>query len=207
MGRTWTPEDIARLSAAYKAGDSYADIAMQLGRSTSSITNAAHRFRTELGVPRNQPWTSDQDLQLVEYLGRGEDLGAVAHAMGRSPAAVAERRRTLAGPASRVPRAYTEQLDLRLVNGWRQGRTIQAIANDVGLPMHAVTARIIALRRTGTELQTRRPRWTQAEKSRLARRYREGATRQQLIAEFGRARGSVGRQLAALRANGVDLQR
>ena len=110
-------------------------------------------------------------------------------------------------PKDHSRRPWTIQEDTALINAYQDGRTLSEISKLIGRPVGAINSRAKTLREDGELLALRKPRWSDAENERLAARYRNGASHNELAREFGKAKGTINTQLAALRDAGVDLTR
>lgn len=121
-----------------------------------------------------------------------------------SPGDPKPRHRPTTRPSAKP---WTLDQERTLLERYRAGVLLREIGAELDRDTGTIGTHLEILRQRGEDLQVRKPRWTDDERKRLARRYREGATRPQLCNEFGRARGTIGRQLAWMRAHGYDLDR
>lgn len=143
-------------------------------------------------------WTTAEDDALRERYAAGAPLRAIAEAIGRSENAVSERRRALAIPPRRAPRAWTADEDALL-----------RAAAAAGLPSPAVAARlerpVDQVRRRRRELVGTRPRgrpYEANEDDAIRTAWSTGEDVETLARALGRSAGSV-----RLRAKALGLHR
>jgi transposase len=110
-------------------------------------------------------------------------------------------------PRRSIPWDWSEAQDAALIRRYLAGETLEELSAEFGRSIGAIDKRVRVLRDEGVALPIRKPRWSAADKQRLVKRYKDGASRNELAAEFGKAKGTINRQLAALREAGVDLTR
>ena len=89
---------------------------------------------------------------------------------------------------------------------YRAGATLEELRTQFGVSRHVIEQRIRTLREDGADLPERKPRWTEEQRKRLAKRYRQGASLSQLEREFGRTRGTITSQLRTLRRLGYGIE-
>lgn len=205
--RRWSEQERTALRRDYLSGVSISGMASQLRRSESSVANELHRQRRadhEIGR-RTRPWTDSEDRLLLDSLSERVSVPQLALRLQRSEAAVVERHRQL----SRVERrpGWSPIEDAKLVSLFEAGDTHAEIASALDRSPGQVAGRLDVLRRQGASIGVRKPRWTGAQRERLAAMYRGGTTLRALEQEFGRSRGTITSQLRTLRSLGYDLSR
>lgn len=88
--RRWSEAERARLAELARSQAPVAEIAAELGRSTSAVyqqlaaLRSAGRQAPRLAAPR---WTDSEDAELVRAVGEGETAASVARRLGRAPRA------------------------------------------------------------------------------------------------------------------------
>lgn len=133
--REWTGDEILRLRAAIDAGNTIRAIADDLDRGECSV-----RWKLEdLGLKpgRMRLWTPAEDARVAGAVDPA-DLARVAAEIGRSPASVRSRRRSL-GVLVRKPWDDAEDAELRrLVEA---GGSVRSISAAMGRPASSVSVR------------------------------------------------------------------
>lgn len=211
--RRWSGADEAALIEGLRTGASYADLADLLGRSVGALHVRVGLIRRRgVDVPLlRRDWSTDDDARVAASASSSDGLARLADAMGCTVAVVEARLRKLqmreAASRRELAAAWTPDSDDRIRHGYLAGATLAELARTVGRSLHAVQTRINQLAATSPELAPRKPRWTDAERQRLARRYREGASLSQLEREFGKTRGTITSQLRTCRRLGMNLTR
>lgn len=209
MPATPSPRD-QRAAKLWRDGLTYRQIGSRLGIEPNAVAAVLHRLRrdgADLPARKAPPWSAHDDALVIAAASAGQ----AADVPGRTPAAVEKRLRDLraAGraPVDESAAAWTAEIDELVITGYCDGRTLEQLAADVDRTAGAVFDRLERLREGGADLPPRKPRWTAAERERLADRYREGATYRQLTIEFGRTHGTISRQLRQLRDAGAIERR
>lgn len=193
----------------WRHGATYAEIADALGISTGLVGNWLHRLRVaDPTLPRRRPapWSAEEDRRLSTLFEAGSTAEQIAADTGR-PVWGVEGRIAHLGLRKAYANTWSKAEDDALERGFRAGLTVASLAENLGRTSHQVNTRIRFLRRSGRNLAARKPRWTEDDRRRLARRYREGATYKQLASEFGKSKGTISRQLRRMREAGADLER
>ena len=159
-------------------------------------------------------WTQAEQLRLLEEYASGTVIREIAGRLDRSPESIKNRLQWMRRRGEQVPHRraplvpadrWSDELDERLISGYRAGLTLLEIAGDLSRPPGAVASRVEVLRGRGVSLAPRKPRWTEEHRQALARRrFVEGASLRQLEREFERTRGTITSQLRRLRALGYD---
>ncbi len=149
----------------------------------------------------------DEESRLIELAGSGSTVEDCAAALGRPVGATKVRIGRLRGAGKLPPlfESWTETADVTLTEAYATELPVREISRTVQRPPHQVHTRVAALRREGADLPPRKPRWTDAERERLAKLRRQGASLRELEREFGKTRGTITSQLRTLRRLGYDL--
>lgn len=202
----------AQAAALWREGASYRDIARQLGTSTDVIAQhlrAARKQGADLPRRKPDPWNEHDDATLLAAVRNGLSMAACAESLGRPVDATARRIGQLRSqgliPPLHTP--WSPEQDARLASNYTAGFPLRELALNAQRPVHQVDTRVGSLRRDGADLPPRKPRWTEEDRVRLARLYREGTSLKQLEHEFGKTRGTITSQRRTLRRLGYDLQR
>ncbi len=179
------------------------------GVSVASVGQILAKVRTtDASLPRRKapPWSSHED-ESIATLSTSSEPAEVAAVLGRSEGSVRRRARELGVTWRSAAPTWTPSLDIRLAAAYRGEYTLDVIAQDLGFTVAQVMRRLDTLRVRGEDISQRKPRWTDARREHLARRYREGISLNQLEVEFERTRGTITYQLRTLRRLGYDLSR
>ncbi|NEX45202.1 hypothetical protein [Pseudotabrizicola algicola] len=169
----WTPERDAELLALRAEGLQAGEIATRLGIcSQHAVQVRISRLRKDgrVEVPRKEPapsvWTPERDAEMAALLREGLTLAAAAGRMGLTEGALVDRRRRLRALGRDVPplpkgvtqekanearRVWTPELEARLAELYRSGKSDQDIAADLGngLSVGAVSVRVGIMRKEG----------------------------------------------------------
>lgn len=202
----------SQATALWRDGASYREIAAHLGTSTDAVAQylrAARRQGADLPRRKPEPWTEQDDATLLADVRDGLDVAACADTLARPVDATARRIGRLRSQGLLPPlnEPWSPEQDERLVTGYTAGHPLRELASQTQRPAHQVNTRVGSLRRSGADLPPRKPRWTDEDRGRLARLYREGTSLRQLEHEFGKTRGTITSQLRTLRRLGYDLNR
>ncbi len=200
------PDAIAKL---WRAGATYGEIAAELSITPSQVAQVLRTLRAQgIELPdRKAPIWSAQEDESIATLSTSSKPAEVAAALGRSEGSVRRRARELGVTWGSAVRTWSPSLDTRLATAYRGEHTLDVIAEDLGVTVAQVMRRLDTLRVRGEDIPQRKPRWTDARREHLARRYREGISLNQLEVEFERTRGTITYQLRTLRRLGYDLSR
>ena len=168
----WTPERDAELIRLKQDGLDMESVAARLGVTRRAVENRACRLRkaghSVPAVPPQDPkvWTEARDAQLLELLREGLPGVEVAARMGITASSVHDRRRRLRAAGVDVPalpkgvgieraiearRVWTPELDARLIEMYRRGKSDADIAAGLGgtFTAGAVSVRVGILRKAG----------------------------------------------------------
>lgn len=149
----WTAREDDVLRQGYAVGDTPADIARRLGRTSGGVIRRAGHLCVRGG--RAGAWDDVFDARLVAMRTvDGLDDAAIAVKLGRSLGSVQSRLSRLRGLGHRVPLQSTSRVwreaDMdRLASMWRGGMTIERIASSTGWSRAVVSERLEALRDEG----------------------------------------------------------
>lgn len=186
----WNELEDAELARRYGA-EAAADIALDLGRATSSVWVRANILG--LSQPRAPDWTPWEDAQLREAYARGLDRFAISRLLGRPITGCVSRAGKLGLEHPNRPAGWTEAECGRALELARTGERYLAIMEQLvreGFPRRSKAGFGPKIRALGYGRGWGR-RWTQEEDDRLLQAYARGDNLRAVGAELDRGVCSI----------------
>lgn len=172
----WTTGDLRRLVEMYTAGETIKDIAAELGRTESAVTSKVHQLREasrpdlparERGPKSHRPWNTKDVQRLRELYAQGVPVVDIARELGRTQAATAAYAQYLhiRREGDQGYTAWTYDDEFKLAQLWRQGATLDEIAEAVGHSKESTKRKVAILRnKHGVEVVPYRYSWRRGKK-------------------------------------------
>lgn len=132
----WSPEETAVLIEMTNRGCTAAQIAVEINRSRKSVSERKHRLG--LSVVTSRPWTKAEEDRLAEMIAAGKSKKEIGEALGRTPAACAQKRLAMNLP---VCAYWTGEEDDRLEELAEAGKSRREIAAIMGRSESAIRQR------------------------------------------------------------------
>lgn len=171
----WSPEETAVLIEMTNRGCTAAQIAVEINRSRKSVSERKHRLG--LSAAASRPWTRAEEDRLVEMIAAGKSKKEIGEALGRTPAACAQKRLAMNLP---VCAYWTGEEDDRLEELAEAGKSRREIAAIMGRSESAIRQRcnMLDIKKPRTEQDRRKEREEPAEpKGTLCWRCNKACTR------------------------------
>lgn len=142
----WTTKEIKKLIELHKGGSPASQIAESLARTVTSVYNKICELREKGDLTlKNNPWTTKELSELERFSNSGLTNKQIGEKLGRSAHTVGTMKSKQGYTKERSKYAY--ELDKKILQLWRSGRTAKEIADVVGMEKDKVREHICYLRR------------------------------------------------------------